>query len=91
MPPNVKFLYAVELDVSIEAAMQGSRHRIGPDGYWVIRHAPQETGPDTLCVFLTAKEAQEETKWREHESRVAKFVRVIPKAKKRKKRKLKAD
>lgn len=75
MPTNVKVLYAMELDISMEAAMQGSPHRIGPEGYWVIHAEQCECPNEHLCVYETPKEAKESAKDRDHESRVTRFIR----------------
>lgn len=60
-------IYAVELDVSYEAAK--------PDNsYWLIHREEDNDGVDQLCVYITKKEALRESKGRDHKSRVVKFV-----------------
>ena len=70
-----KVLYAVELDISAEAACQG--YGVGKAGYWVIHEEFDDTdGGQHLCVFETKKEALKSAKGRDHASRVVKFVRA---------------
>jgi hypothetical protein len=68
-----EYLYAVELDVSKEARVQG--FRVPKGGRWVI-HDESEDGIPGLCVYEDKDEAREALLDREHPARLATFKRV---------------
>lgn len=68
MPNKAKALYAVELDISVEAMKSD---------YWVIHAEMDSDNALNLCVYETKKEALEAAKGRDHKSRVVKFVREV--------------
>lgn len=71
---KTKTLYALELNVSLEAKLKGLR--VPRDGYWVIHEEWCSDGYSHLFVFRKKKDALAETKGREHKARVVKFVWV---------------
>ena len=61
MSNKTKVLYAVELDVGVEAGQQD---------YWVIHSEDY-----SLCVYATKKEAKEAARGRDHKAQIVRFVR----------------
>jgi hypothetical protein len=69
-------LYAVELNITEEARVQGRLLKKDQE-YWVIHSEADNDGSYHLCVYDTAGEAREEARGRDHEARVVKFIREV--------------